>query len=233
MERPVLFLVPCPVCRGISVDHGRGDPRLDPTSIPAAIWDLEQAMPVLDYCVHGHDWRFDKWSLTEPVVWRCRVCNANAEMVPRADWRIAVDGGFAHMPHTVRLRQLASSQLPIRPCDVCLGTGSIRTRDAAEAERVQALIARRAAKSAVGLMPRIGPRTRTRDSAVLSTCPRCGKRDRSVPVVRTVGASTAEIRLWRLGEAILDSCMREYARYCGRCDLEFGNPSEETLAGLF
>jgi hypothetical protein len=195
--------IPCPVCGGTPIDHG------------------------------PHDWRFDKWSLTEPVVWRCRVCNAAIQMCSRETFHTAIDKGFAGVGHNVmRNKLIPTGRVKVFPCDVCGGSGVVPVRDETEDNRVRALIARRAAKSWKGLMPRIGPLLKARDLAVVTICPRCGKNDRAVPIVQTIGTDEDLTRRWRYGEAIIDGCTGQNAHYCGRCDLQFGDAAEEFMAGL-
>jgi len=229
MERPDPCAIPCPVCQGTPLDHGHCDPHLNPPTIPAPVWDIARARPAMDYCIGGHDWRFDKWGLSGPVVWRCRICNAVADIASRDSWRRAVARNNANVPHAVRLRQLASGELAISPCDACGGSGAIHP---AETARVLDAISRRARRASKRKLPRIGPLLRARDVAVTSTCPTCHKSDRSVPVIQTIGMSESEGDAWRLGEAVFDMCTGRTAHYCGRCDVEFGDSSVEFFAGL-
>lgn len=232
MERPDSSSVLCLACGGTAMDHGGHDRGLNPALGPDAVWDVAWARPVANLCARGHEWRFDKWSTTDAVVWRCVTCNAVAEFAERAAWRAAVDGGYAHVMFGTRFRQLLASELDILPCDVCEGTGLQPLVDQAEHNRVRRFVARRSAKSWAGLMPRVGPLLRARDLAVLSVCPRCGKSDRSIPVTQMIGMETDQRRLVRLGELDVESCIGQTAHYCGRCDLEFGDAGTEFMAGL-
>ena len=217
----------CPACLATPFDHA-AHPELAPPA-PRAFTGV--ASPA-GTPIRGHGFRFDKWSLEGPVVWRCDVCNAVAELCSREQFRAAVDGGFAHLPHHVRLQRLLSEQLAIDPCDICGGSGHVARGDDAEAARVTRQVARRAARSMSAPLPSVGPLTRARDLAVLSVCPRCRRNDRSVPVVHVIGTDARLARLSSYGEVIVDSCVGEAAHYCGRCDLLFGDAWTELMAGL-
>jgi len=195
-------LVRCPVCHGVCIDHGE------------------------------HCWRFDKHSLTGPVVWRCELCNATVEFMTRERFR-TTDAGTLGMGHNIiRNEYIPQGRVKISPCDVCGGAGVVPQPDDTEANRIRAIVARRAAKGWAGPIRYPSPRIRRRDLAVLSVCPRCRMSDRVVPVVQTIGVDEYESRRSFSGEAVIDGGTGESAHYCGRCDLKFGNAGEEFVAGL-
>jgi len=202
MTRSENEAVPCPVCAGSPMSHG------------------------------PHDWRFDKYSLTGPVVWRCGECNATTELMSRESWRRAAPGSVAAGFTVKRNRLLPAGAAALTPCDVCDGTGIIAKPDEAYADHIRFLVARRAARSRTRLMPPRTPLIYARNLAVMTLCPRCGKNDRTVPMIQTIGMDEKEALLNRLGEAVIDFCTGTTAHYCGRCDLEFGDAAVEFLAGL-
>ena len=197
-----LELVPCPVCHGAPVDHGE------------------------------HCWRFDKHSLTEPIVWRCGICNAIVTFVTRARFRSTPSCTLGMGHNLIRNEYIPEGRVKISPCDCCGGEGVVPLPDDTEANRVRAIVARRAAKAWAGSWQYVSPQIRRRDLAVLSICPRCWMSDRVVPIIQMIGVDENEKRLSFLGEALIDGCTGESAHYCGRCDLEFGNAGEEFMAGL-
>jgi hypothetical protein len=195
-------LVPCPVCHGVPIDHGE------------------------------HCWRFDEYSLTGPVVWRCEVCNATVQFATRERFRRTPSGTVGMGHNIIRNGLIPHGRVKTSPCDVCGGAGVVPQPDDTGANRIRAIVARRAAKGWVGLIRSPSPRIRRRYLAVLSVCPRCWMSDRVVPVIHTIGVHEDESRLSDLGEALIDDSIGQTAHFCGRCHMEFGSAGEEFVAGL-
>ncbi len=188
-------LIPCPVCSGTQLTHGLGNPVLDPPYAPfGAVWGCAEGSPIGVLRTRGHDWRFDKWSVDGPVLWRCRMCNAVAKMVSRESFRASATKPHAVIMAKVTANRLASGQTPIAPCDVCGGLGAVLAPTDGE-------------MSGDGSDPR---------------CPICCKSDRIVLVVpadENLDVETLERAAF--GEVVLARDIDPSTHYCGRCDLRF------------
>jgi hypothetical protein len=164
--------------------------------------------------------------------WRCGICNASVQFMTRERFRRTDPGTLGMRHNVIRNEHMPQDRVKISPCDVCGGAGVVPQPDDTAANRIRAIVARRAAKGWVGLIRRPSPRIRKRYLAVLSVCPRCWMSDRVVPVVQTIGMDEDESRRSFLGEAVIDSCIGQTAHFCGRCHMEFGSAGDEFVAGL-
>lgn len=144
---------------------------------------------------HGeHLWRLDKWSHTEPVMWRCELCNASVEVCGRDEFIDATEKGFAPVVWSVRQRRRDAGGLPVTPCDVCGGTGTVEVTSLTDVDTLRHL-----------------------------RCPRCRLTDRVVPVIHSIGGEPHTTQA-RRGLVVLECCVVDEDtahRYCGRCDIRF------------